>query len=372
MTLQLKPGTVVGRRLRPRPRRRARGVRRRPHPQPRRRRVAAHRRPGRARDPGRRQPDPGPAADRPRRRGRRGRRTPREHDAWPSVDLDERKRRVAAAVAEMREHRDTLALLLVWEIGKPWRLACADVDRALDGVDWYLGEIERQLAGPPAAARPGQQHRVLELPDERAGARRAGAVPGRQRRRRQDPVAGRLPHPDAGARVHEAGRAAGHAAVRRRRRARRRADQQPGDRRAGLRRRPRQRPQGRHHARRHRQAAPARAGGPQRLGHLGLQRLGRARRAPEQGLRVRQAALHRLPALRRAARAAPGVPGDLPAGGAAACASATRSPSRRRRPAARPGLRPGDLARTKAAELARALRRGGRRRRHPAVPRHAR
>ncbi|MCW2667398.1 MAG: aldehyde dehydrogenase family protein [Frankiales bacterium] len=71
----------------------------------------------------------------------------REHKAWTAVDLDERKSRVAAAVAEMREHRDTLALLLVWEIGKPWKLACADVDRALDGVDWYLGQIERQLAG---------------------------------------------------------------------------------------------------------------------------------------------------------------------------------------------------------------------------------
>ena len=71
----------------------------------------------------------------------------REHDAWGRVDLDERKRRVAEAVAGMREHRDTLALLLVWEIGKPWKLACDDVDRALDGVDWYLGEIERQLQG---------------------------------------------------------------------------------------------------------------------------------------------------------------------------------------------------------------------------------
>ncbi|MCW2621015.1 MAG: aldehyde dehydrogenase family protein, partial [Frankiales bacterium] len=70
-----------------------------------------------------------------------------EHDLWAKVDLDERKRRVAEAVGLMREHRDTLALLLVWEIGKPWRLACADVDRALDGVDWYLGEIERQLQG---------------------------------------------------------------------------------------------------------------------------------------------------------------------------------------------------------------------------------
>jgi len=71
----------------------------------------------------------------------------REHAEWGRVDLDERKSRVAAAVTEMREHRDTLALLLVWEIGKPWRLACADVDRALDGVDWYVGEIDRQLQG---------------------------------------------------------------------------------------------------------------------------------------------------------------------------------------------------------------------------------
>ncbi len=71
----------------------------------------------------------------------------REHREWATVDLDERRSRVAAAVAGMREQRDLLALLLVWEIGKPWRLACADVDRALDGVDWYLGQIERQLEG---------------------------------------------------------------------------------------------------------------------------------------------------------------------------------------------------------------------------------
>ena len=70
-----------------------------------------------------------------------------EHKAWGGVDLDERRARVKAAVDEMRLHRETLAILLVWEIGKPWRLACADVDRALDGADWYLGQIERQVAG---------------------------------------------------------------------------------------------------------------------------------------------------------------------------------------------------------------------------------
>jgi acyl-CoA reductase-like NAD-dependent aldehyde dehydrogenase len=76
-----------------------------------------------------------------------------EHAEWSVVDLDERRARVTAAVDAMTEHRDLLALLLVWEIGKPWRLACADVDRALDGVRWYVGEIERQLAVGTAQER---------------------------------------------------------------------------------------------------------------------------------------------------------------------------------------------------------------------------
>src|SRR3954447_23872903 len=78
----------------------------------------------------------------------------REHLSWRQVDLDERKRRVHAAVESMAAHRDTLALLLVWEIGKPWKLACADVDRALDGVHWYLGEIDRQMRDRTPLAGP--------------------------------------------------------------------------------------------------------------------------------------------------------------------------------------------------------------------------
>src|SRR4051812_9872584 len=78
-----------------------------------------------------------------------------EHKAWAEVDLDERRNRVTTAVDDMARHRDLLATLLVWEIGKPWRLACADVDRGLDGARWYVGEIERQLAvGTPDERRP--------------------------------------------------------------------------------------------------------------------------------------------------------------------------------------------------------------------------
>ncbi|MCW2926793.1 MAG: dehydrogenase, partial [Thermoleophilia bacterium] len=70
-----------------------------------------------------------------------------QHADWSQTELDERRRRVSTAVDLLGEQRDLLAMLLVWEIGKPWKLACADVDRALDGVRWYLEEIERQSQG---------------------------------------------------------------------------------------------------------------------------------------------------------------------------------------------------------------------------------
>ncbi len=78
-----------------------------------------------------------------------------EHHSWSKTPLDERAARVSAAVDALADQRDLLALLLVWEIGKPWRLACADVDRALDGVRWYLDKIARQLGvdGPAPGSR---------------------------------------------------------------------------------------------------------------------------------------------------------------------------------------------------------------------------
>ncbi|MFI1761255.1 aldehyde dehydrogenase family protein [Streptomyces sp. NPDC020800] len=70
-----------------------------------------------------------------------------QHRAWRHIPLAERRARVAATLDALTEHRDLLALLLVWEIGKPWRLARADVDRGIDGVRWYLDGIEPMMAG---------------------------------------------------------------------------------------------------------------------------------------------------------------------------------------------------------------------------------
>jgi acyl-CoA reductase-like NAD-dependent aldehyde dehydrogenase len=78
----------------------------------------------------------------------------RQHVMWGKVSLDERKARVSEALVGLREARDTIALLLAWEIGKPWKLACADVDRCIDGVEWYIENIERQLVGRSPLSGP--------------------------------------------------------------------------------------------------------------------------------------------------------------------------------------------------------------------------
>ena len=70
---------------------------------------------------------------------------------------------------------------------------------------------------PRAAARPGQQHRLVELPDERAGPRRARPAAGGQRGHREDPVAGRRRLPHRRARGHAPRRPARDARVRQRR-----------------------------------------------------------------------------------------------------------------------------------------------------------
>jgi len=70
-----------------------------------------------------------------------------EHEEWAAVPLAERQARTRRAIAALDTHRDLLALLLVWEIGKPWAQSMESVDRTISGVEWYLDEIEPMLAG---------------------------------------------------------------------------------------------------------------------------------------------------------------------------------------------------------------------------------
>ena len=70
-----------------------------------------------------------------------------EARTWGQVHLDERKRRVVACLEALKANRDLIARLLIWEIGKPLRQAETDVDRCVDGVEWYVAEIGSMMEG---------------------------------------------------------------------------------------------------------------------------------------------------------------------------------------------------------------------------------
>ncbi|WP_407539885.1 aldehyde dehydrogenase family protein [Deinococcus radiomollis] len=66
---------------------------------------------------------------------------------WAALSLDERCTRVQQATEALHTHRETLALLLAWEIGKPVAQALTSVDRTVEGVRWYLQEAARLMHG---------------------------------------------------------------------------------------------------------------------------------------------------------------------------------------------------------------------------------
>ncbi len=70
-----------------------------------------------------------------------------EQPAWGALPLDARRAKVSAAVAEMKQNVELLALCLAWEIGKPMTLARADAQRCVDGVEWYVENVGSMLDG---------------------------------------------------------------------------------------------------------------------------------------------------------------------------------------------------------------------------------
>lgn len=67
--------------------------------------------------------------------------------AWASRPLLERQHATQRAVEALRKHRDTLIGLLAWEIGKTIPTAQSDIDRCIQGADWYLDRIGSILDG---------------------------------------------------------------------------------------------------------------------------------------------------------------------------------------------------------------------------------
>jgi len=70
----------------------------------------------------------------------------KEFKNWKKTDLDKRKEMVSKTLNEMEKHKELLAYVLVWEIGKPFPQALTGVERCIDGLRWYVENIESMMA----------------------------------------------------------------------------------------------------------------------------------------------------------------------------------------------------------------------------------
>ena len=76
--------------------------------------------------------------------------------SWAATPADERAGVLVRAAAWLRERRDELAALQVFEAGKPWAEADADVCEAIDFCEYYA----REALPPRRAAAPSSRRRA--------------------------------------------------------------------------------------------------------------------------------------------------------------------------------------------------------------------
>jgi acyl-CoA reductase-like NAD-dependent aldehyde dehydrogenase len=69
----------------------------------------------------------------------------REASSWATIDRDERRAKVQEYLHLLRSHADLISKLLMWEIGKTYQAGFTDIDRCLDGVQWYVDHVEDLL-----------------------------------------------------------------------------------------------------------------------------------------------------------------------------------------------------------------------------------
>ena len=83
--------------------------------------------------------------------------------AWQAVGVERRADVLRAAGAIIRARRFDLAALQVFEVGKPWREADADVAEAIDFCEYYAREAERLFA-VRRVDMPGEENATTHLP----------------------------------------------------------------------------------------------------------------------------------------------------------------------------------------------------------------
>ncbi|MGI9178564.1 MAG: proline dehydrogenase family protein, partial [Pirellulales bacterium] len=83
--------------------------------------------------------------------------------AWRAAGVERRAAVLRAAASIMRARRHDLAATQVFEVGKPWREADADVAEAIDFCDYYARQAAL-LASPRRIDVPGEENATIHLP----------------------------------------------------------------------------------------------------------------------------------------------------------------------------------------------------------------
>lgn len=82
---------------------------------------------------------------------------------WSKMEVQYRAEYLELAAAEMRRRKFTLAAWMVYECGKPWAEADADVAEAIDFCLYYAGEM-RRLSVPRQVDLPGEENSLSYRP----------------------------------------------------------------------------------------------------------------------------------------------------------------------------------------------------------------
>ena len=83
---------------------------------------------------------------------------------WAATSPDDRAQLLFDVADKMRERRDELSAWMVWEVGKNWREADADVCEAIDFCDYYAREMKR-IGSPKRLGRlPGELNHLAYRP----------------------------------------------------------------------------------------------------------------------------------------------------------------------------------------------------------------
>lgn len=83
---------------------------------------------------------------------------------WSAVPASERADHLFRTAEEVRKRRHQLAALLVYEGGKPWNEAQADINEAVDFLEYYGREMIRLDRPRIASELPGESSRMTYLP----------------------------------------------------------------------------------------------------------------------------------------------------------------------------------------------------------------